>query len=105
MSRIERFPLRLPIRYRTVGASEWAHGTTENISAQGVFVRGGFAPAVHDPLDFRFEVQVGTNRSEIACRGAVVRTVAEGAEQAFAATIEAFTFVPIHRVADRGTRE
>jgi hypothetical protein len=94
VSRIERFPLRLHIRYRAVGASQWVHGITENISAQGVLVRGGVVPALHDPLDFRFEVGIGRNRSEVACRGAVVRTVGAGAgEQAFAATIEAFTFV------------
>jgi PilZ domain len=96
VSRIERFPLRLPIRYRTAGASQWAHGTTENINGQGVLVRGDVVPSVHDPLDFRFEVEVGPNRSEVACHGAVVRTVGTGgAEQAFAATIEAFTFVRI----------
>jgi hypothetical protein len=94
VSRIERFPLRLPIRYRPVGANQWSHGTTENISAQGVLVRGGVVPDLHDPLDFRFEVGVGPNRSEVACRGAVVRTVAgDGAGHAFAATIDAFTFV------------
>ena len=95
VSRIERFPLRLAIRYRTAGASQWSHGTTENISAQGVLVRGGAVPAVRDPLDFRFEVSVGANRSEVACRGAVVRTVDGDPEQAFAATIDAFTFVRI----------
>ena len=95
MSRIERFPLRLPIRYRAVGASQWSHGTTENISAQGVLVRGGVVPAVRDPLDFRFEVGIGSARSEVACRGAVVRTIEGDPEQAFAATIDAFTFVRI----------
>jgi PilZ domain len=93
VSRIERFPLRLPIRYRTLGASQWSHGTTENISAQGVLVHGVVVPAVRDPLDFRFEVAVGPHRSEVACRGAVVRTVDGGPDQVFAATIDAFTFV------------
>lgn len=96
VNRIERFPLRLPIRYRAVGASEWSYGITENISAQGVLVRGGDVPAVRDPLDLRFEVGVGKNRSQVACRGAVVRTVNDSAgERAFAATIDAFTFVRI----------
>jgi hypothetical protein len=96
VSRHERFPLRLPIRYRAVGASQWLHGTTENISAQGVLVRGRALPAMHDPLDFRFQVGIGSHRSEVACRGAVVRTSSDGGgEQAFAATIDAFTFVRI----------
>jgi hypothetical protein len=70
------------------------HGTTENISAHGVLVRGRFVPPVHDPIDFRFEVEVGLHRSEVSCRGAVVRTVpGNGGEDAFAATIDAFTFV------------
>ena len=94
MSRLERFPLRLPIRYRAIGDARWAHGTTENISAQGVLVRGDVLPGVHTTLDFRFEVEVGVHRSQVACRGAVVRTAAgAGGEQAFAATIDAFTFV------------
>jgi hypothetical protein len=102
--RLERFPLRLPIRYRSVGTSRWSHGTTENISAQGVLVRGGVVPHLHDPVDFRFEVEVGPHRSEVACHGAVVRTVrSNDGEEAFAATIDAFTFVqPPKVVGDAG---
>jgi hypothetical protein len=94
VSRIERFPLRLPIRYRPVGSLQWAHGTTENISANGVLVRAEVVPGIDAALDFRFEVEVGLHRSEVACRGAVVRT-ATGPEgrRAFAATIDVFTFV------------
>jgi hypothetical protein len=104
VSRLERFPLRLPIRYRPVGTSRWSHGTTENISADGVLVRGGVVPHLHDPLDFRFEVEMGMHRSEVSCRGAVVRTVTgTHGEEAFAATIDAFTFGKARRVAgDRG---
>jgi hypothetical protein len=94
VSRIERFPLRLPIRYRPVGSFTWAEGTTENINAHGVLVSASLLPAIHTRLDLRFEVAVGLHRSEVACRGAVVRTmpgVAGG--KAFAATIEAFKFL------------
>ena len=95
MSRIERFPLRLPIRYRPVGAVRWAEGTTENISAEGVLVRASVLPGLHDALDFRFCVEVGDDRSEVACRGAVIRTVpGDPGEERFAATIEVFSFVP-----------
>jgi hypothetical protein len=96
VSRLERFPLRLPIRYRAVGAPLWRHGTTENISAQGVLVRGAILPDLNTALDFRFEVEVGVHRSEVACRGAVVRTATDSeGEPAFAATIDAFTFVSL----------
>ncbi len=58
-----------------------------------MLVRGGIVPALYDPLDFRFEVGIGVHRSEVACRGAVVRTIGNGDRpQAFAATIDAFTF-------------
>jgi hypothetical protein len=94
VSRIERFPLRLPIRYRPVGGGDWVQGTTENISGEGVLVRGAVLPELHASLDFRFAVQVGVHRSEVACRGAVVRTVTTGTgEQTFAATIDAFQFI------------
>jgi hypothetical protein len=94
VSRLERFPLRLPIRYRPVGDINWSQGTTENISAHGVLVSGTVVPAVRSPLDFRFEVEVGPHRSEVACRGAVVRMATRpDGEPAFAATIEVFTFV------------
>ena len=94
MSRVERFPLRLPIRYRPVGAAEWAQGTTENISAEGVLVRGSVLPELHATLDFRFNLEMGGNRSEVACRGAVVRTVtSDRGDQTFAATIEVFRFM------------
>jgi hypothetical protein len=92
--RIERFPLRLPIRYRPVGTFTWAQGTTENISARGVFVSGSLLPELNTPLDFRFEVAVGLHRSQVACRGAVVRTVtSDGSEGAFAATINDYRFL------------
>jgi hypothetical protein len=95
VSRTERFPLRLPIRYRPVGSLQWAHGTTENISATGVLVRADVVPGLHAALDFRFPVEMGRDRSEVACRGAVVRTATGAAGQpAFAATIDVFTFVP-----------
>jgi hypothetical protein len=94
-ARVERFPLRLPIWYRPVGAVQWAEGITENISARGVFVRGTVLPELNEPLDFRFKVEVGSHQSEVACRGAVVRTDRRGTGgPSFAATIDVFTFVP-----------
>jgi hypothetical protein len=67
---------------------------TENISGQGVLVRGDILPGLEAELDFRFEVEVGMHRSEVSCRGAVVReAIGPEGERAFAATIDAFTFV------------
>jgi hypothetical protein len=95
LSRFDRFPLRLPIRYRPVGAVHWTEGTTENISAHGVLVRTTALPPLHTALDFRFQVEVGPHRSDVACRGSVVRTVpGSNGGEAFAATIDAFTFLP-----------
>jgi hypothetical protein len=69
-------------------------GTTENISGEGVLVRATVLPELHAAVDFRFPVEVGVHRSEVACRGAVVRTVTTGTgEQTFAATIEVFKFI------------
>jgi hypothetical protein len=98
VTRSERFPLRVPIRYRPVGSGTWSNGTTENISAEGVLVRCGDLPGLHVALDFRFEVKVGANRSEVACVGEVVRMerAAQG-EGMFAATIRTFTFDPPDR--------
>jgi hypothetical protein len=77
--RSPRYRLRVPIRYRPEGESDWIAGVTENISRTGILLRGGRAL----PLDTSFEILFFLSSeagSEILREGRVVRVV--GASEA-----------------------
>jgi hypothetical protein len=89
-----RFPLRLSIRYRPAGMRRWLEGVTENISSTGVLVRATAPPAADSAVDLCFEVRLGRSRSQVACRGTVVRAASRfQGDNEFAATISKYRFV------------
>jgi len=77
--RAQRFPIRVPIRYRTPSSRDWLLACTENISRSGVLFRT--EKSVFEPtttLQFRLELPPINNkvgfRAEVVCKGEVVRT-------------------------------
>jgi PilZ domain-containing protein len=98
--RAPRFPLTLPVRYRSLGASEWHVGQTQNISRSGVLVRAEDGVDVDTPVELRVELPVtfasGSDSAEIWCRGRVVRTVCQSSEweqPGYAIAIEEYDFL------------
>jgi CheY-like chemotaxis protein len=76
--RAQRFKLRLPIRYRPLGAPDWRSGTTENISRSGVLFRAEemLQPMAQLELSLVLPPEIaGLSAAEVVCRGEVVRTV------------------------------
>src|SRR3977135_2021655 len=97
--RSARFPLHFPVRYRRLGEGVWRRGTSENISSSGVLFRPDDLLPVEGDLELRLElpaVPASSGRSEVVCRGRVVRTVAPSNDrpwQAAAITIDDYDFL------------
>jgi PAS domain S-box-containing protein len=82
-SRAQRFQLRLPLRYRRLGESQWHEGTTENISRSGMLFKGDEALQPSSQLEISLVLPAeiaGLSATEVVCRGEVVRTVKPTAE-------------------------
>ena len=73
----ERFPIRVQVRYRAFGENDWHLGTTENISAAGVFFRSNESAELHKHVELDFVLRSGQNESigtRVVCLGEIVRT-------------------------------
>ena len=87
------------MRYRCRGEHVWRRGTTENISSSGVLFRADDPLPVAGDVELRLElpaISAVPGRSEVACRGHVVRTVAPSDDhpwQAAAIMIDGYDFV------------
>jgi hypothetical protein len=96
--RAPRFPLHLAVRYRAIGNVEWRHAKTENISSSGVLLQGPFSLLPDTPVEFMLALAPTTGpRTEISCRGRVVRTVDprdRRKQPGFAVAIEQYDFIP-----------
>jgi len=96
--RAPRFPLQLAIRYRAVGNAEWRQGRTENISSSGVLLQGPYTLQPDTAVEFMLALASATGpRTEISCRGRVVRMVEPMNLQkhtGFAVAIEQYDFIP-----------
>jgi hypothetical protein len=107
--RAPRFPLHLAVRYRAVGNAEWRQGKTENISSSGVLLQGSFPLQPDTAVEFMLALVSTTGpRTEISCRGRVVRTIELMDLQkstAFAVAIEQYDFIPPPRPASVGFQE
>lgn len=94
-TRAVRFPIQIPVRYRTPQSPEWLEARTENVSYSGVLFRTDnfFEPATI--LELRLElppINGDGTRGEVVCKGEVVR-----AEQRSNGTISTALAVAIHR--------
>jgi hypothetical protein len=96
--RATRVLLRLPVRYRLVGAADWREGKTENISRSGILFLADDLIAVDSEVELSFTLPEDVGPASILCRGRVVRTVvakgAQGWRPALAAAISDYGFVP-----------
>jgi len=80
-SRAKRFYIRLPLRYRELGESEWHKGTTQNISRSGLLFAAEDTLQTHAELEISLVLPAeiaGLAPAEVVCRGEVVRAVAPG---------------------------
>jgi hypothetical protein len=80
--RAYRYPLQLPLRYRSIGDQTWSTGTTTNISRSGVLFRG------EKPIDIETEIEMDIVLSamsagaDVVCRARVVRAERAAADEA-----------------------
>ena len=94
--RAPRYPVHVPMRYRSMGAARWSSGRIENISRSGVLFRTDQLLAVDTPLEMSFALPLGgSTAAGIICVGRIVRTVGRagnGDAPGLAATISTYRF-------------
>ena len=74
--RAPRFPIMVPLQFRTVGALEWTDALTENISRSGVLFATHFVIDDPAPVEIRFVLLSpgGTDSPQVLCVADIVRT-------------------------------
>ena len=75
--RAQRFELRIPLRYRVSGGSQWCRGVTKNISYSGVLFRGEDLAEPGTPVEMRLVLpneMMKQRAAEVVCRGTVTRS-------------------------------
>ena len=96
--RAHRYPIRVPVRYRSSGHKEWHEGKIENISRSGLLFEAEHAVAADTRVEMRFflpETMSVEHPAEVVCRGKIVRTVPTSERRgtpALAATIATYRF-------------
>jgi hypothetical protein len=93
--RAQRFPLELPVEYRSVGERQWHRASTANVSASGVLVRDTNPPNVDTHVEFRLILPTRGEEQpsgEVAGQGRVVRLThpPECEQSGFAVAIEKY---------------
>lgn len=94
-ARALRFPLELPLRYRSAGDTRWREARTENISRSGVLFRTDDLVDIDTEVEMIVVLPVRPTPSAVLCRGRIVRTVLPaGVERhpGLAATISSYRF-------------
>lgn len=98
--RAARFQVRLHLRYRAGGDTQWRSGLTENISRSGLLFRARDPVEPSTRLDMRLTLPgtpAGEQTSQVCCGGSIVRVAgpAEGRESflaALAAAVDGYRF-------------
>ncbi len=75
--RAERFPIKVPMRYRAFGENDWHFGVTENISGAGIFFKSNQLAEVHKHVEIDFVLRAGKNErfgTHVLCLGEIVRS-------------------------------
>jgi hypothetical protein len=76
VARSQRFPIKIPLRYRIFGKGEWLRGRTVDISSSGVFFRCHLSAERGTRVEVNFVLlnsPVKQSGLEVACTGEVVR--------------------------------
>ena len=74
--RAQRFQIRMGLRYRILGESEWREGRTENVSRSGVLFRCAEPLEPGTSLEMRLmprELISAEVAVDILCRGRIIR--------------------------------
>jgi PilZ domain len=84
--RSQRFPIKMPLRYRIHGESdgEWRYGKTVNISSSGVYFRCPLSADRGTRVELNFLLQSSRSKDsglEVSCKGEVVRLENAGSEE------------------------
>ena len=99
MARSPRFPLHLPLQYRTSQSPGWRQGTTENMSHSGVLFWAENPLDVNTLVEIRVILPVpepDSSHPEIICQGRVARIVAPTeiqVEPGVAVAIDTYNFL------------
>jgi hypothetical protein len=97
--RARRFAISTSLRFRLVGDGEWRQGTLVNISESGMLFLSQQAAQPNATVEIRFGLstgKAGESPVQVACRGMIVRSVADAgrtAETGLAAKIIKFHFL------------
>jgi PilZ domain-containing protein len=100
--RAPRYPVRIPLRYRTSGAADWVEGRTENISRSGVLFRTDLTAPLHTAIEMLMTLPAevgGTHDGTVICRGRIVRSEPPtplDPRPALAATIAGYRLAHMH---------
>jgi hypothetical protein len=94
--RASRYPLELPVRYRSVSDREWSTGTTANISRSGVLFRGDTSLGVDTEIELDISLSTISLGADIVCRARVVRSEPSNVDAAplLAAVFSSYWFQP-----------
>ena len=96
--RAHRYPIRVPVRYRSSGADTWHDGRIENISESGMLFEAEHPVAVNTPVEMTFVLPATMSvepPAELICRGTIVRAVPTSRKRrplTLAATIVTYRF-------------
>ena len=96
----KRFDLRLPISIEASDSANKLEGTTDNLSAAGVYMRANTQLKVGSKVSFEIvlprEMTGGKSDVKLMCRGTVVRTEkgeSQGGKAGVACVIDGYEFV------------
>ena len=71
--RAHRYPLELPLRYRSIGDQQWSTGTTTNISRSGVLFQGETELGIDTEIEVGLLLSKISSAADIIFRARVVR--------------------------------
>jgi hypothetical protein len=72
----QRFPIRMPVRFRFFGEGQWQQGRTVNVSSSGIFFRCQLSADRGTRIEMDFILPTSRAKDsglEVACKGEVVR--------------------------------
>ena len=101
MPRATRYPMILPLRYRSQGEADWSYGMTIDISCTGVLFRADHVLNLQVPVEMEV-ILPGDNdaTASVVSRGTVKRTFItadQEHDEYMAASFEDYDFVRVPR--------
>ena len=100
-TRARRFPLELPLWFRAGADEPWHRAKTLTISGTGLSFTARCRLRLGTRLQMRFILKVDSVRSEVACRGRIVRlhpAQQKAGTLTYGATIESYRLGKVRRL-------